>query len=374
MKNLLINDLDRHFKPLRDELTDVTGRVLERGWYVLGPEVKAFESEFKDCCGSTEVISVANGTDALEIGLRSLGVEAGGRVVTTANAGAYSSMAILAMGAVPVYGDVDPERLTLCPAHLADLLSRGGVQAVVVTHLYGRMADMPEVLRVAHRHGVPVLEDCAQAHGASLNGKPAGGWGHASAFSFYPTKNLGALGDGGAVATSLPAVAKAARELRQYGWSTKYHVGRPGGRNSRLDELQAAYLRLMLPKLAGWNDRRRQIAAVYAQELQGTGLMVGRLPGTADVVHLLVCRSGRRDRIREHLLAQRIGCEFHYPVPDHFQPGLAIQERPTLPVTENWCAETFTLPCFPEMTDAEVRLVGGALKAVVKSVPGQQAA
>lgn len=374
MQNLPINDLDRHFKPLHAELADATQRVLGRGWYILGPEVQEFEREFRACSGTTEVVSVANGTDALEIGLRSLGVGAGGRVVTTANAGAYSSMAILAIGAVPVYADVDPERLTLCPSALAQVLVGGAIQAVVVTHLYGRMAEMPELVRVANRHGVPVLEDCAQAHGARLAGKPAGSWGHVSAYSFYPTKNLGALGDGGAVATSLPEVARAARELRQYGWSTKYHVGRPGGRNSRLDELQAAYLRVMLPKLDGWNKRRGEIAGLYARELQGTGLMLARLPETADVAHLLVCRSNRRDGIRKQLLAHRIGCEFHYPVPDHFQPGLAIQERPRLPVTEAWCAETFTLPCFPEMTDAEVCQVAGALRSAACHPAGQQAA
>jgi dTDP-4-amino-4,6-dideoxygalactose transaminase len=374
MKNLPINDLDRHFKPLHAELTDATQRVLGRGWYILGPEVQEFEREFGACSGTTEVVSVANGTDALEIGLRSLGVGAGGRVVTTANAGAYSSMAILATGAAPVYADVDPDRLTLCPAHLSDALAAAKTQAVVVTHLYGRMADMPELMRVAKRHGVPVLEDCAQAHGASLSGKPAGSWGHASAFSFYPTKNLGALGDGGAVATSLPEVAKAARELRQYGWSTKYHVGRPGGRNSRLDELQAAYLRIMLPRLEGWNRRRSQIAELYSRELSGSGLVLDRLPGTEDVAHLLVCRSPQRDRIRKNLLAQRIGCEFHYPIPDHFQPGLALDDRPRLPVTESWCAETFTLPCFPEMTDAEVCQVAGALRGIASHTTGQQAA
>jgi dTDP-4-amino-4,6-dideoxygalactose transaminase len=365
MKNLPINDLDRHFKPLREELASATQRVLERGWYILGPEVQEFEREFRDCSGTSEVVSVANGTDALEIGLRSLGVRAGDRVLTTANAGAYSSMAILAAGAVPVFADVDPERLTLSPGALAQALVGGGVQAVVVTHLYGRMAEMPELMRVAKRHGVPVLEDCAQAHGARLAGKPAGSWGHVSAYSFYPTKNLGALGDGGAVATSLPEVARAARELRQYGWSTKYHVGRPGGRNSRLDELQAAYLRVMLPKLEGWNKRRGEIAGVYARELTGTDLMMERLTGKSDVVHLLVCRSNRRDAIRNQLLALGVGCEFHYPIPDHFQPGLAIQDRPRLAVTEAWCAETFTLPCFPEMTDTEVCRVADALRNAV---------
>ncbi len=374
MKNLQINDLDRHFRPLHEELSAATQRVLGSGWYILGPEVKEFEKEFRVCSGTKDVVSVANRTDALEIGLRSLGVGFGSRVVTTANAGAYSSIAILAAGAVPIYADVDPERLTLCPGQMDRALAGGGVQAVVVTHLYGRIADMPELLRIAERYGVPILEDCAQAHGASLHGKPAGSWGHVSAFSFYPTKNLGALGDGGAVATSRPEVARAARELRQYGWSNKYHVGRSGGRNSRLDELQAAYLRVMLPKLEGWNARRREIADLYWRELQGTGLVLERLPGENDVAHLLVCRSSRRDQIRSHLVAKQIGCEFHYPVADHFQPGLVIDDRPRLPVTEAWCAETFTLPCFPEMTNAEVCLVASAAREAFYTLAQPQAA
>lgn len=362
MSQLAINDLHRHFGPLKGELEEVTRRVLDRGWYVLGPEVKGFEEEFRACSGTSEVISVANGTDALEIGLRSLGISAGMRVATAANAGAYSSIAIQGIGAEPVYVDIDPERLTLCPRQLHRALANGGAQAVVVTHLYGRIADMPEIMRVAGQHGVPVLEDCAQAHGAKLNGKPAGSWGQASAFSFYPTKNLGALGDGGAIATSRKEVAHAARELRQYGWSTKYHVTRPGGRNSRLDEIQAALLRVMLPHLESWNERRRQIASLYTRELEGTGLVVPRLAGEQDVVHLFVCRSGAREGLKKALGAQQIGCDFHYPIADHQQPGLAAPTRPKLPHTEAWCAETVTLPCFPEMTDGEVKVVSAAVR------------
>lgn len=360
MSQLAINDLHRHFGPLKGELAEATRRVLDRGWYVLGPEVKGFEEEFRACSGTSEVISVANGTDALEIGLRSLGISAGMRVAATANAGAYASIAIHSIGAETVYVDIDPDRLTLCPKQLHRALANGGAQAVVVTHLYGRIADMPEIMRVAAQHGVPVLEDCAQAHGAKLNGKPAGSWGQASAFSFYPTKNLGALGDGGAIATSRKEVAIAARELRQYGWSTKYHVTRPGGRNSRLDEMQAALLRVMLPHLDRWNERRRDIAGLYAQELAGTGLAVPRLEGEQDVVHLFVCRSAARDGLKKALGEQQIGCDFHYPIPDHHQPGLAAPNRPRLPNTEAWCAETVTLPCFPEMTDEEVRRVSAA--------------
>lgn len=361
MINLAINDLSRHFGQLTSELVLAMQLVLERGWFVLGPEVKGFEDEFRQTSGTRHVISVANGTDSLEISLKALGVTSGHRVATVANAGAYSTVAIRSIGAEPVYVDIDPLRLTMCPIALELAIGSGTFKAIVITHLYGRMAEMPSLMAIAARYGIPVIEDCAQAHGARLNGKLAGSWADVSSFSFYPTKNLGALGDGGAIATNRQDIAEAARELRQYGWSTKYRSTRPGGRNSRLDEIQAAVLRVMLPRLESWNERRRAIARLYEKLLGGTGMMVPRLEGEADVVHLYVIRSERRDMIKAALAENGIGSDVHYPLPDYRQEGFLVSPMPSLPVTEAACASLLTLPCFPEMTDDEVERVAGVV-------------
>lgn len=357
MGHLPINDLSRHFNPLRDELSKAVQRVLERGWFVLGPEVKAFEQEFREVSGTQHVISVANGTDSLEICLRSLGVSANDSVATVANAGAYSTVAIRSVGAIPVYVDIDPYRLTMSPQSLQAKLRSQPTRAIVVTHLYGRMADMPSLMEIADRFGIPVVEDCAQSHGARLDGRYAGSWSDVSSFSFYPTKNLGALGDGGAIATNRQDVADAARELRQYGWSTKYRSTRSGGRNSRLDEIQAAVLRVMLPKLDLWNKRRREIAHIYGKMLANTGVLVPRLQGDADVVHLYMIRSEERDIFKAALAKHGISSDIHYPLPDYMQEGFQISPIPVLPATEAACSSLLTLPCFPEMTDAEVQEV-----------------
>lgn len=364
---LPINDLHRHFGPLTQDLAAAFDRVLKRGWYILGPEVQAFEAEFASCAGTNHVVAVANGTDALEIGLRALGIKAGHHVATVANAGAYSTVAIRSIGAVPVYVEIDPVTLTMDPTALARVLVTTPVQVIVATHLYGRMADMPAIVEIAKEFNVPILEDCAQSHGATLNKKPAGSWGDAAAFSFYPTKNLGALGDGGAISTNRGSIAQAARELRQYGWSTKYNTTRPGGRNSRLDELQAAALRAMLPLLRGWNDRRKQIAAIYEQHLSGLDLLIPRYKGSNDVVHLYVIRSHKRDALKEKLAAAGIGADIHYPIPDYLQEGFEITPKPSLPATESWCRETLTLPCFPELTDTEVIQIATAVRTAVES-------
>jgi dTDP-3-amino-2,3,6-trideoxy-4-keto-D-glucose/dTDP-3-amino-3,4,6-trideoxy-alpha-D-glucose/dTDP-2,6-dideoxy-D-kanosamine transaminase len=361
---LLINDLTRHTRALSSEINAAIARVLERGWYILGPEVEAFEAEFANYAGTTRAVGVANGTDALELALRAVGVGPGDRVATVANAGMYSTTAILAIGAVPAYVDVSAESMTMDPACLAAAVQ--GAAAAVVTHLYGQMADMPRIMEAAA--GVPVIEDCAQSHGAQRDGIKAGAWGAAGAFSFYPTKNLGALGDGGAVVTSSMGIAEQVRRLRQYGWSAKYRATERGGRNSRLDELQAAVLRTKLPHLDRWNDRRRSIAALYDARLQDllapenrhTGKNAGAtVQGSEYVGHLYTIRSAKRDILRARLAAKGIASEVHYPIPDYRQEAVAMPVF--LPVTERCCAEVLTLPCFPEMTDAEVELVCAAI-------------
>jgi dTDP-3-amino-2,3,6-trideoxy-4-keto-D-glucose/dTDP-3-amino-3,4,6-trideoxy-alpha-D-glucose/dTDP-2,6-dideoxy-D-kanosamine transaminase len=236
-------------------------------------------------------------------------------------------------------------------------------RAVIATHLYGRMVDMPGLLALTGSAGIPVIEDCAQAHGATLQGKMAGAWGLAGCFSFYPTKNLGALGDGGAVTTNDAAVAERLRALRQYGWMRKYECAVEGGRNSRLDEMQAAILSVKLAYLDGWNCRRRRISALYSELLEGAGIQLPAIPGESDAAHLYVIRTPGRDRIRKALKRRGIAAEVHYPIPDHRQkcdrdaPGFPGD----LPATEACCEEVLTLPCFPEMRDDEVARVAEAV-------------
>ncbi len=358
-----INDLYRHNAPIASLLSEAMNRVVASGWFVLGSEVKSFEEEFSSYCGVTGCVTVGNGTDALELGLRALGVGAGDEVVTVANAGGYSSTAILAAGARPVYADIISETMNMDPVSLHAALSPR-TKAVIVTHLYGRMADMPPLMRIAEAAGIPVMEDCAQAHGAASNGKRAGAWGTLAAFSFYPTKNLGALGDGGAVVSKDALLTGRLRQLRQYGWSGKYRYDLPGGRNSRLDELQAAVLRCKLPLLDGWNARRREVAARYSKHMRHPMVNCPRIGGEDFVAHLYVIRTERREKLRQHLAANKVPVDVHYPIPDHRQAVWTALARPTaLPETERAAEQVLTLPCFPEMTDDEVDIVCSAINS-----------
>jgi aminotransferase EvaB len=361
---IALNDLQRHTASLAAELRAAAERVLARGWFVLGPEGEAFEHAFAEYCGVRYSVAVANGTEALELALRGLGVGPGDAVVTVANAGGYSTTAIRALGGRPLYVEIDPDRLTMSPAALAAALTPT-VRAIVVTHLYGRMADMPGLLAAAERLGIPMIEDCAQAHGAELDGRRAGCWGALGCYSFYPTKNLGALGDGGAIVTQDAGLAEAARGLRQYGWSDKYHSSLPGGRNSRLDEIQAAFLRAKLPHLEAWNTRRRAIATAYDQAFAGLDPRLPSRRGRDDVAHLYVLRSRQRAALQTSLAAAGIATAVHYPVADYLQASCQdLGYRPGfLPETEAACAQVLTLPCYPELRDDEVARVVAAMRA-----------
>lgn len=359
---ILINDLQRHTDPLMGEIESALSRVARSGWFIMGKEVQAFEREFAEWCGAAECIAVGNGTDALEISLRALGVGAGDRVATVANAGAYSSIALVSIGAVPVFVDIDDASLNMDPKALASSLD--GVKAVIATHLYGRMADVAAIAAAARAKGVPLIEDCAQSHGAKSGGKRCGTFGDLATFSFYPTKNLGAVGDGGAIVAHDAQLAARVKQLRQYGWTSKYLSSVAGGRNSRLDEAQAAVLRVKLPHVDGWNARRREIGARYAAKLSHPQVSVPRREGESDVVHLYVVRSAQRDSLAAHLKASGIGTDVHYPNPDYKQPAWsAFAPAKPLAVTERACAEMLTLPCFPEMRDDEVDRVAAAVNA-----------
>ncbi len=366
---LLINDLGRHNGPLLDVLRPAMEAVLQRGYYILGPENRAFEEEFAAYLGIPAAVAVGNGTDALELSLRALDVGPGQEVITVANAGNYATTAILSVGAIPRYVDVDDDSL-LVDVNQVGALVGPQTRAVVATHLYGRMVDIEALRVVCDRHGLALIEDCAQAHGARRGDVCAGAWGDLSTFSFYPTKNLGALGDGGLVGGRDKALVERVRRLRQYGWSAKYEVVDRGGRNSRLDELQAAILRVKLPLLDGWNARRRAIVMRYRAGLLPLGWRLPSAPGPDDVCHLFVVRPPRRDVIREILKAHGVASDVHYPIPDHLQTAAtstANTVRTTLPVTEKSCREILTLPCFPELQDAEVDRVIAACAAAMET-------
>jgi len=350
-----VNSLSRHIAPLQDSLSRIASEIVSGGYYVLGPNVKAFEQEFALYCGANHCISVANGTDALELSLKALEVGTGDLVAVVANAAMYGTSAVLACGATPLFIDTEDHGL-MSPAAFAKALEAGARPKVaILTHLYGKLADIKQFRSLCASHGIKILEDCAQAHGAELDGHRAGSFGDIACFSFYPTKNLGALGDGGAITTNASALAERAAQLRQYGWSEKYTNTLLGGRNSRLDEMQAALLRHLLPLLDGWNQRRREIANRYAEGLANPRIQhLGRV-GAEHVAHLYVVRCDDREALRAHLQASGVQTEVHYPVCDHRQPCHAgAFDHISLPISERDANRVLTLPCFPELTNAEV--------------------
>jgi len=359
------NDLGRGTELLRPQIDEAIARVLSSGWYVLGPEHNSFEAELADYLGVRHAVGVGNGTDALQLALSALGVTAGDTVLTAANAGGYTSTAARSLGAVPVFADVDPSSLLLTvetiSAALEVLPSRPRV--IVVTHLFGAVADIHSIVDWAHSRDILVVEDCAQSLGAMAGDVRAGSVADVSTTSFYPTKNLGALGDGGAVFTSDDDVADVLRQLRQYGWESKYRTTRSGGRNSRLDELQAAILRAKLPHLDRWSDRRREIHLSYEQSIGAGGRMVNRAnPGF--VGHLAVLDVNDRERAQSILAERGIRSDIHYPISDHKQPIAAGGSIVPLPVTDAATERILSVPLFPELTAVEVARVSAALAEI----------
>lgn len=356
------NDPARQVAALGDAISDALADVVSSGWFIHGRQHDAFETEFAAYCGVNECIGVGNGTDALEIALRAIGCAAGDEVVTVANAGMYTTSACISVGATPVFADVDPSTLEISPASFREMIS-GDTKAVVVTHLYGYLADVDAVRALAAPHGIKVIEDCAQAHGALRDGRRAGSMGDLATFSFYPTKNLGALGDGGAIVTDDPGLAERARMLRQYGWASKYDARIPGGRNSRLDEIQAAVLRVKLPHLDGWNERRREIVARYREAAAEGALGLVHEPGPDYVAHLCVAMHPEREALRAQLLARGVQTAVHYPVQDQQQVALAdVPWRAgDLVATRAATESVLSLPCYPELTDQEIDHVAQVL-------------
>jgi dTDP-3-amino-3,4,6-trideoxy-alpha-D-glucose transaminase len=335
-----------------DEIRAAIDRVLDGGRYILGPELEAFESEFAEYCQSGHAVGVGSGTEALHLALAALGVGPGDEVITTAHSAVATAVGIRLCGATPVFADIDPDTYTLDPVDVERVVS-SRTKAIVPVHLYGQPADLDALGAIAEKHGIPIVEDCAQAHGATFRGRRVGSFGAIAAFSFYPTKNLGAIGDGGAVVTADAELANRVRLLREYGWAERY-VSHVEGWNSRLDELQAAILRVKLRHLDAGNDQRRSIAQRYDEGLRDSGL---RLPVSRDlarhVFHLYVVASERRDVLQSHLKARGIGALVHYPVPIHLQPAYRSLTTRPLPHTEHAAASVLSLPMYPELTNED---------------------
>jgi len=358
------------YRAQKEEIDAAVARALASGWYILGREGEAFEREFAEWLGTARAVGCANGTDALALILRGLGIGEGCTVATVSHTAVATVAAIEMVGAVPLLLDIDPDTYTMDPDELTAVLEDPPpglppIRAAIVVHLYGQAADLDPMLRACAANGVALIEDCAQAHGATLNGRKLGTMGQAAAFSLYPTKNLGALGDGGILATDDAQLADRIVAIRQYGWKERY-VSDLVGVNSRLDEVQAAILRARLPHLDAGNARRREIAAAYDAALAGGPIAPpARRPGAEHVFHQYVIRSEDRAGLQARLKEEGIGTGIHYPVPVHLQP--AYKER--VPLGPAGCAETeraarevLSLPMYPELTEGQVAHICGVLR------------
>jgi dTDP-4-amino-4,6-dideoxygalactose transaminase len=365
-------DLRREGAALRAELDAAISRVLDSGRFLLGEEGRAFEGEFAAAMGAGHAVGVASGTDAVELALRAIGIAPGDEVITQANTCVPTVTGIVRAGGTPVLCDVDPRSAVMDAGSLADAIGER-TRAVVPVHLYGQCADTETIAELCAPQGIAVVEDCAQAHGASLRGRPAGTVGATGAFSFYPTKNLGALGDGGAVVTGDEEIAERLRLLRHYGQTDRYRH-ESFGVNSRLDEIQAAVLRVKLQHLEEWTERRREIAARYTAALRGTPVEpLAELEDRRHVFHLYVVRAPDRDRLQADLLERGVATLIHYPIPIHRQPpfsGLAAGR--SLESAEALCDGVLSLPLFPGLTDDEVEAVAAAAAEAAAAQAGSR--
>jgi len=329
-------------------------RVLDSGWYILGKEVESFENEFAAWCGVKHAVGVANGTDAIELALKAAGIQVGDQVATVSHTAVATVAAIRRCGAMPLFIDIEQDYFTMDPVSLeAGIAAATNIKAVVVVHLYGQMADMPAILEIAGQHDLVVIEDCAQAHGATLNGKKAGSWGDFACFSFYPTKNLGALGDGGAVVTNAHEVAEHLQALRQYGWDGG-RISQADGVNSRLDELQAAVLRVRLHGLDEDNRKRQGIAKIYRGGLETVeSVILPRLRvGYEQVYHQFVVRVKKRGEIQKAMAKAGIATAIHYVQAAHLHPAYCAEQFSPVALenTESVLPDILSLPMFPELS------------------------
>jgi dTDP-4-amino-4,6-dideoxygalactose transaminase len=351
-------NLKRQYAQLKSLIDPITEQVYSGGWFILGEQVQQFERNFASYCGAGYAIGVGSGTEALHLALVACGVTAEDEVITVSNTCVPTLSAISATGATPVLVDVEAHTFTLDPARITERITPR-TKAIVPVHLYGQCAEMQPILDIAQRYSLAVIEDCAQAHGSRYRGQMVGTFGNAGAFSFYPSKNLGAFGDGGAVITNDPMLADRVMKLRNYGQTQRYHHSIKGF-NSRLDELQAAILNVKLPRLEGWNQRRRQIAAQYDRAFASSRLICPQeRRDCCHTYHLYVIRVAERQRFQQFLCDRGIDTYIHYPIPIHLQPAYAecSSQAKFLPITESLVSEIVSLPLYPELTDTEIEYV-----------------
>ena len=346
------------YAELRSEIDEAVARVLASGWYIGGPEVERFEADWANYCGAAHCVGVGNGLDALHLALRAMDVGPGDEVILASNSYVATVLAVTMAGATPVFVEPDPATFNLDPARIGDAITSRS-RLLLPTHLYGQPADLDPMLEIAERHGLLLLEDAAQAHGARYKGKRLGTHGHAVAWSFYPTKNLGALGDAGALTTNDPEIAGRVRSLGNYGSSRRY-VAEVKGVNSRLDPLQAAILSVKLPHLDDWNERRRAIAALYSERFTEAGLTLPTVPDWADPAwHLYVVQSDDRDRLQARLADAGVQTIVHYPFPPHRQQAYFDLNRPkgSFPIAERLADCVLSLPIGPHLSSEQAEQV-----------------
>ena len=363
-------DFKAHVRAVRPEIDAAVARVLDSGWFILGPEGEAFERELAAFLGAREVVAVANGTEAIQLALEGLGIGAGDEVITSPLTAAFTALGVMRAGARPVFADLDPATLNVSPAAVAAAVMPR-TKAILPVHLYGHPADLDPLLALGRERGIAVIEDACQAIGASYKGRRVGALSGIGALSFYPTKNLGALGDGGAVVLQDAEVAARLRKLRNGGQSDRYRH-EIAGMNSRLDEVQAAILRVGLRHLEEWTQRRSVLANRYLAGLDGVaalGLLRDQ-PYAAPAHHLFVVRHARRDALAAALAKRGVGTLVHYPIPLHLQPAFAgLGRAGAFPVAEKAAGEILSLPLYPEMSDAQADAVIEAVRAVAGSLP-----
>jgi dTDP-4-amino-4,6-dideoxygalactose transaminase len=362
MKTIPFLDLGRLHQSIREPLDEAYRRVMDSGWFIMGPELEAFESEFAAYSEVKHCIGVGNGLEALHLLLRAYGIGPGDEVIVPSNTFIATWLAVSQCGATPVPVEPDVKTHNIDPALVAAAITPR-TRAIMPVHLYGQPADMDPINELAVKHGLIVIEDAAQAQGARYKGRRAGSLGHAAGTSFYPGKNLGALGDGGAVLTNDDAIAEKVRQLRNYGSKVKYQHDL-AGYNSRLDEMQAAFLRVKLAVLDEWNARRREIAFQYSTLLAGADVELPFVPGYAEPVwHLFVIRSKRRDALKAHLEQLGVSTVIHYPTPPHQQACYRDRSVGKFPIADQLASEVLSLPMSPDLRREEVELVVNALRS-----------
>jgi dTDP-4-amino-4,6-dideoxygalactose transaminase len=360
---ILCSNPKAQYTTYKDDIDSAVKKVLESGWYILGQEVKLFEKEFAGYIGVPYGIGVGSGTEAIHLALVSCGIGRSDEVITVSHTATATVAAIELTGATPVLVDIEPDFFTMVPDKLESVITPR-TKAIIPIHMYGHPADMDPVLQIAKKHNLRVIEDCAQAHGAMYKNKRVGSLGDMACFSFYPTKNLGALGDGGMVVTADEKLAQKASLLRQYGWAERYS-SHFAGWNTRLDEIQAAVLRVKLKHLDADNAKRASIAQFYDDELANNGkILPQKRDDSTHVYHLYVIRSPERDELLMHLKKNDIGAAIHYPAPIHQQPAYEnLPGHDNLPVTEHICKEIISLPIYPELPLSDAKKITETITA-----------